>query len=117
MSSMLRIGGNLDQIEKSFSGVSACPSFTRQRGMGEHLSAGSYCGIAILKEIKAVIKELGFDKEMETEEIKPQVPKKKREDAVKVENTQDDSHCPECGKKLIFTGGCRQCECGWSKCN
>ena len=117
MSSMLRIGGNLDQIEKSFSGVSACPSFTRQRGMGEHLSAGSYCGIAILKEIKAVIKELGFDKEMETEEIKPQAPKKKREDAVKVENTQDDSHCPECGKKLIFTGGCRQCECGWSKCN
>lgn len=117
MSSMLRIGGNLDQIEKSFSGVSACPSFTRERGKGNHLSDGSYCGMAILKEIKAVIKELGFDKEMETEEIKPQVPKKKREDTVKVENTQDDSHCPECGKKLIFTGGCRQCECGWSKCN
>lgn len=117
MSSMLRIGGNLDQIEKSFSGVSACPSFTRERGKGNHLSDGSYCGMAILKEIKAVIKELGFDKEMETEEIKPQVPKKKREDVIKVENTQDDSHCPECGKKLIFTGGCRQCECGWSKCN
>jgi ribonucleoside-diphosphate reductase alpha chain len=25
--------------------------------------------------------------------------------------------CPECGEKLIFTNGCKQCNsCGWSKC-
>lgn len=113
MSSVLRIGGNLEQIEKSFSGVSACPSFTRERGKGIHLSDGSYCGMAILKEMKAVIKELGFDEKI----VIKQQPKKEEMVEVKKEIIQDDYHCPECGKKLMFTGGCKQCECGWSKCN
>ena len=117
MSSVLRIGGNLDQIEKSFSGVSACPSFTRERGKGIHLSNGSYCGMAILKEMKAVIKELGFDKEItETKVIETKKQDVKKEENRKKEIIKDDFHCPECGKELIFTGGCKQCECGWSKC-
>ena len=123
MSALLRTGASLETIEKSFSGVSPCPSFARERGKGNHLSDGSYCGMAILKEIKTVLKEQGFNKEENKEDKKEKfIPidlsniKKEKKSKEEKEFIKDDMHCPECGKKLIFTGGCKQCECGWSKC-
>jgi ribonucleoside-diphosphate reductase alpha chain len=52
MSGMLRLGGNIFNIEKAFDGVGVCPSFISQRVKGEKVSSGSSCGIAILTEIK-----------------------------------------------------------------
>lgn len=111
MSSILRIGGNLSQIEKSFSGVSACPSFTRERGKGNHLSDGSYCGLAILKEMKKVLAELGKPSDIATPVRKPKA---------KLETPKEQPKgmvCPECGEPLIKTNGCVSCtNCGFSFC-
>mgnify|MGYP003292861307 CR=1 FL=1 len=110
MSSILRIGGNLNQIEKSFSGVSACPSFTRERGKGNHLSDGSYCGLAILKEMKKVLAELE-----KPSTATPNVEKKQRVETPKEQ--PKGMGCPECGEPLIKTNGCDSCpNCGFSKC-
>lgn len=113
MSSILRIGGNLSVIEKSFAGVSACPSFTRERGKGNHLSDGSYCGMAILKEMKAFLKEIG-----EEERIIEKTIKKPKEDNIKKEDIKGNV-CPECGEQsLIKTNGCDSClNCGYSRCS
>ena len=111
MSAVLRIGGDLSQIEKSFSGVSACPSFARERGKGNHLSDGSYCGLAILKEMKKVLAELGKPSDIVTPVRKPKE---------KVETPKEQPKgmvCPECGEPLIKTNGCVSCtNCGFSFC-
>ncbi len=135
MSALLRTGASLETIEKSFSGVSPCPSFTRERGKGNHLSDGSYCGMAILKEIKAVLKQQGFDKN-EKEEKKNFTPidlnakKEKKEKFSKEEKDFLDKHgeleyakkfnkCPSCNENLVNSGGCITCVkgCGWTKCD
>jgi ribonucleoside-diphosphate reductase alpha chain len=109
MSAVLRIGGNLSQIEKSFSGVSACPSFTRERGKGNHLSDGSYCGLAILKEMKKVLAEL--------EKPSIAIPVKEKKIIETPKEQPKGMSCPECGEPLIKTNGCDSCSnCGYSKC-
>ena len=113
MSSILRIGGDLSIIEKSFAGVSACPSFTRERGKGNHLSDGSYCGMAILKEMKAFLKEIGKEEKVIEKTVeKPNKNNDKKEDF-------KGNVCPECGESsLIKTNGCDSClNCGYSKCS
>lgn len=113
MSSILRIGGDLSMIEKSFAGVSACPSFTRERGKGNHLSDGSYCGMAILKEMKAFLKEIGKE-----EKVIEKVVEKSNKNNDKKEELKGNI-CPECGESsLIKTNGCDSClNCGYSKCS
>lgn len=113
MSSILRIGGDLSIIEKSFAGVSACPSFTRERGKGNHLSDGSYCGMAILKEMKAFLKEIGKE-----EKVIEKVVEKSNKNNDKKEDIKGNV-CPECGESsLIKTNGCDSClNCGYSKCS
>lgn len=113
MSSILRIGGDLSMIEKSFAGVSACPSFTRERGKGNHLSDGSYCGMAILKEMKAFLKEIGKEEKV----IEKTVEKSNKNNDKKEE--LKGNVCPECGESsLIKTNGCDSClNCGYSKCS
>lgn len=113
MSSILRIGGDLSMIEKSFAGVSACPSFTRERGKGNHLSDGSYCGMAILKEMKTFLKEIGKEEKVIEKIVeKPNKNNDKKEDF-------KGNVCPECGEpSLIKTNGCDSClNCGYSKCS
>ena len=111
MSCILRIGGNLSQIEKSFRGVSACPSFARERGKGNHLSAGGHCGSAILKEMMKVLSELEKHGDIVTPIRKPKA---------KVETPKEQPKgmvCPECGEPLIKTNGCVSCtNCGFSFC-
>lgn len=113
MSSILRIGGDLSMIEKSFAGVSACPSFTRERGKGNHLSDGSYCGMAILKEMKAFLKEIGKE-----EKVIEKTVEKLNKNNDKKEDFKGNV-CPECGESsLIKTNGCDSClNCGYSKCS
>ena len=110
LSGMLRLGGTLDNIEKAYRGLGACPSFTRARERGEKLSKGKSCPSAILNAI------LDFEREMKgtkikltfnDEEIKP-IPK---------EDVGTGNRCPECGEPLQMTGGCNVCpSCGFSKC-
>jgi ribonucleoside-diphosphate reductase alpha chain len=109
MSAVLRLGGNLGNIEKAFSGVSACPSFVGQRAKGQQLSSGSSCGMAILNEIKLFLKE---------RECQIDLPVSPRTIATYQlsQETQEKDKCPECGEELIHEGGCVQCSCGFSKC-
>ena len=111
MSSILRLGGNLDQIEKAFSGIDGCNSFVRARAKGEQLSKGSYCGSAILNEVKAFLKEINDEK------IEIAKPKKNKMNKVNEQDMLDKGLCPDCGKELDHIGGCVQCSsCGFSKC-
>jgi len=57
MAGMLRLGGNIFNIEKAFNGTGGCNSFLLKRAKGEALSKGSSCGTAVLFEIKAFLKE------------------------------------------------------------
>ena len=58
MSALLRVGGNLGQLEKAFSGITPCPSFVSNRAKGIKLSTGNYCGMAIINEVKTFLKEI-----------------------------------------------------------
>ena len=110
MSALLRVGGNLEQLEKAFSGIAPCPSFVGARAKGIPLSNGNYCGMAIIKEVKAFLKEVGNPQD---------VPQVKQNKMVKIDLNQGMAKCPECGEEtLMNSGGCNTCSnCGWSKCN
>lgn len=109
MSALLRVGGNLGQLEKAFSGITPCPSFVSNRAKGIKLSTGNYCGMAIINEVKAFLKEINGQ----------ELPKVKNEETEIIDKDKEDGDkCPECGEKLIRSGGCMQCNnCGWSRCN
>ena len=110
MSALLRVGGNLGQLEKAFSGITPCPSFVSNRAKGIKLSTGNYCGMAIINEVKAFLKEINGQ----------ELPKVKNEEAIiKEEEKTEGVECPECHQKtLTMTGGCSVCNnCGYSKCN
>ncbi len=113
MSALLRVGGNLGQLEKAFSGITPCPSFVSNRAKGIKLSTGNYCGMAIINEVKAFLREIN------SLEL-PQVKNEQTEiiDKEKEEKT-DGLECPECHQKtLTMSGGCNVCtNCGYSKCS
>ena len=111
MSAIFRLGGNIENIEKAFRGIGGCNSFATQRGKGEKLSSGGSCGVAILNELKA------FLREKTTHETKDEIA------IVEQKSTKDNINnvkmkCPECGKmSLRYEGGCNVCEeCGFSSC-
>ena len=110
MSALLRVGGNLGQLEKAFSGITPCPSFVSNRAKGIKLSTGNYCGMAIINEVKTFLKEINGQ----------ELPKIKNEEVIiKEEEKTEGLECPECHQKtLTMTGGCSVCtNCGHSKCN
>ena len=110
LSGMLRLGGTLDNIEKAYRGLGACPSFTRARERGEKLSKGKSCPSAILNAI------LDFEREMKGTKIKLTFDDKEIKPIPK-EDVGTGNRCPECGEPLQMTGGCNVCpSCGFSKC-
>jgi len=131
MSGMLRLGGNLFNIEKSFEGVGGCNSFSTQRAKGIQLSQGNSCGTSILREIKTFLKEIS-NQTIET--IKPisnieikQIKTYKSifsDEELKFKKDNGDiafalktGKCPECGHGLEHSGGCISCvDCGFTKC-
>ena len=109
MSALLRVGGNIEQLEKAFSGIGACPSFASARAKGITLSKGNYCGMTIINEVKAFLKEVEGKEQ-------PKVENKKEENTNKqIGNTV----CPECNEKtLSMQGGCNVCtNCGYTRCD
>ena len=109
MSALLRVGGSLEQLEKAFSGIGACPSFASARAKGITLSKGNYCGMTIINEVKKFLAEVNGAQQ-------PKVNNKKEE--TKQHNIMGLEKCPECGEKtLMMTGGCMQCSnCSYTKC-
>lgn len=99
MSGMLRLGGNLDNIEKAFEGCGTCNSFTTARLKGKKLSKGKSCPTAIFNAIKDVENEI------------------KSINIIVNNETENSEKCPECGETIQFSGGCKICpNCGYSKC-
>lgn len=100
MSGMIRLGGDLSNIEKAFKGCGACNSFIRARANGKNLSKGKSCPTAILSAIKEIQESIKNEKTESLEEIKI------------------GNKCPECGEEIQMSGGCVICpSCGYSKCN
>lgn len=98
LSAILRLGGSIDNIDKAFRGVGACPSFATARAKGRKLSTGNSCGMAIVNAMKEFINE--------------------REAPKPSSNTTNNRKCPECGNDIVSEGGCIVCKsCGWSKCD
>lgn len=124
MSGMLRLGGNIFNIEKALEGLGPCNSFVGQRAKGNKLSKGSSCATAILNEIKKFLEEI------DGQQVTPPNPIQKEEVEKIISNvnisekntqanvsTYDMDRCPECGEPLQHIGGCVQCsQCSWSRC-
>ena len=58
ISNLLRTGGSLQSLEKSYEGTGNCPSFARARAKGQKVSKGNSCGLAILYMLLDVEKDL-----------------------------------------------------------
>jgi len=137
MAGMLRLGGNIFNIEKAFNGTGGCSSFLLKRAKGEELSKGSSCGTAVLYAIKDFLAEKGAPKEAtsatptvklckvafpDKEKIK-QATFSVEEKAFIEANGELDyikkfNKCPLCNDKLDHTSGCISCpSCGYSKCD
>lgn len=125
MSALLRVGGNLEQLERAFSGIAPCPSFVSNRAKGIPLSKGNYCGMAIINEVKAFLESIN--------ESQPKVENKKNEEEENIFTEEEKkflkengesvfafrfNKCPQCGEKLERADGCITCikGCGWTKC-
>lgn len=121
MSGMLRLGGNIFNIEKAFEGLGACNSFIAARGKGKQLSKGSSCATAILNEIKAFLNEKQNEAPTQQTTLPSDQSKEiNQETQLNNHKTEQDtkSVCPECGEPMSFEGGCVICKgCGYSKCD
>ena len=133
MAGMLRLGGNIFNIEKAFNGTGGCSSFLLKRAKGENLSKGSSCGTAVLFDIKSFLEEKGADRV--TMSATPTVTKSGKKvilEPTGFEIYEKDylvkhgeisymkmfNKCPLCNEKLIHTDGCITCtSCGYSKCD
>ena len=116
MSAIFRLGGNIENIERAFRGIGGCNSFATQRGKGQKLSNGSSCGVAILNELKAFLKERQTNRTEVNSTKKTKIQEKQKE--IKSNNEAAASKCPECGQyTLVFEAGCNCCRnCGFSSC-
>jgi len=106
MSSMLRLGGNVCNIEMAFEGLEPCNSFTKARAKGKNLSTGSNCAMVILNELQQFENEGTDDKQLDMTEHET------------VRMVLDwTPQCPECGEEMQRSGGCIICNaCGYTQC-
>lgn len=143
ISNLIRTGGSLQSLEKSYEGAGNCSSFARARAKGQTVSKGNSCGSAILHMLLDVEKDLkndcleelqllGYYDKRETMEVV-----KEKEEECKLDKSetftkeelefidqygeiafaQRFGRCPVCYEKLSHIGGCIQCgACSWSKC-
>jgi ribonucleoside-diphosphate reductase alpha chain len=109
MSLALRGGVPIESIIDQAFSVKPCKAYCDRRKKLNDTSKGNSCPQAIgyaLVELNKKIQDRCFadDEEESIKEIK---------------NTESTIQykCPECGKELIFEGGCVICHnCGWSRC-
>lgn len=117
MSGMLRLGGDLVNIEKAFRGCGSCNSFIQSKMSGKQTSKGFSCPTAILNALKEIQKQLDDNNE-EVDVVLPKVDVKFIAEHGENEFAKKFMKCPLCGEDLNNTGGCITCSsCGWSKCD
>lgn len=124
ISNLLRSGGNLQSLRKSYEGSGVCPSYARARAKGCELSQGNSCGASILNALLKVENDLKNDNLAELKELgyySNNKLVKKTENMVDIEaekqKVDKKTLCPSCKNELEQTGGCVVCpNCGWSKC-
>jgi len=113
ISQVLRLGGNLADIQKSFLGIDACSSCTLARTRGVEIT-GKNCPNILLKMV------LDLQQEMQKDTISiPRIEKKSKENKIKIQTKPNNKlECPICGMELSPEGGCYTCHsCGYSKCD
>ena len=112
ISQILRCGGNLEDIKKSFNGIDACSSCTISRMKGKDIS-GKNCPNILLNLVLEAQRQLQIEP-VESLVNNEQV-KTIEEKAIAIDNK---IICPMCGEKLRPEGGCYTCNsCGYSKCD
>lgn len=101
----LRSGVLVDEVIDQLRAIS-CPACNVTRAKGKPID-GMSCPDIISRVLQSA-----YDKKRDS--AKKEIVK--NEDIVDDKVTEDYT-CPECGAKLLMSGGCRTCqECGWSKC-
>lgn len=122
-----RSGCNIDAIIDQLNSSGICPSYAVRTATKHDTSKGSCCPVAIANALKSMWQEMqdelragdNRDHDMAATHDHPTIIADihvKDIDTNKCD-TQDTSHCPECGEPLIHEGGCDICKsCGWSKC-
>lgn len=112
ISLLCRAGVNIFDIVDQLDSTGVCPSYAVRRATKHDTSPGSCCPMAIGKKLLEMYQEVQI--ELFGEEDKKE--NKKIEKPIKV--IPSKALCPECGKPLIFEGGCNSCKnCGYSKCS
>ena len=95
----------VDEVIDQLRAIS-CPACNVTRAKGKPID-GMSCPDIISRVLQSA-----YDKKRDS--AKKEIVK--NEDIVD-DKVVEDYTCPECGAKLLMSGGCRTCqECGWSKC-
>ncbi len=117
ISQILRLGGNLHDVKKTFRGVEACSSCTISRIRGKEVD-GPNCPNILINLVLDAQDKLRDQWLNETQaEPQPIVEKKKEtHKQVEIKKEVTKHSCPECGASLYPTGGCWQCDCGYAVC-
>lgn len=111
MSAVLRLGGNLDNLEKAFRGIDPCNSFISARAKGKVLSKGTYCGNAILNCVKNFLEKQNVEKKEDDTKAEKNISNLTKQELL------DNGLCPECKTPLNHMGGCVSCpNCAYTKC-
>lgn len=99
ISQVLRLGGDLKDIQKSVSGIDACTSYYGAKLRGKEVSKGTNCPSGLLNLV------------IETQESLTKVDDKINNDGF--------AKCPECGEMTLKNeASCVSCtSCGYSKCS
>lgn len=109
ISQILRTGGNLEDIKKSFAGIDACTSCTMSRMKGKQVD-GINCPNILLNLVINTQKELQNNFSI-TKINKTQIENKNEP------YNESKVKCPICENELEVSGGCYTCRsCGYSKC-
>ena len=126
----LRGGIDIHDIADQLDSTINCPSFASARAKGIQLSKGSSCANSVGKALVDLNKDFQkmfalMQEEIEDEYIEEEVHhnidayaeykvfiKKHGE----VEFVKSFHLCPMCFSPIVASGGCYQCDCGWTKC-
>ena len=132
-----RGGIKLDDILDQLKSCGTCSSYAVRTATKHDTSKGSCCPVAVgnaLKDMHIEMKKRIFNPSSINNKISIDTKDKKQDSTSSIQNSelQKDTikdtkvnsldgifstFCPECGGKLIHSGGCTECiDCGWTKC-
>ena len=132
-----RGGIKLDNILDQLKSCGTCSSYAVRTATKHDTSKGSCCPVAVgnaLKDMHIEMKKRIFNPSSINNKISIDTKDKRQDITSSIQNSelQKDTvkdtkvnsldgifstFCPECGGKLIHSGGCTECiDCGWTKC-